>query len=419
MQRNIYLERYALDKNYISTPPSPRLELSVVIPAYKEPDVVSTLTSLQKCTPIPSKTEVIVVFNYSDCDDESARRATLQQYEEALSWVQANPSEHLTIFSVLEEKIPCKIAGPGMARKIGMDEAVKRFETLGKSNGIIASLDADCKVQENYLAEIYAHWQRHPETNGVSIFFEHPLKGALNGLVYQAITAYELHLRYYIDAQRFAAFPLAFQTVGSSFAVSSATYQKQGGMNKRKAGEDFYFLQRIIPLGNYYDLNSTTVYPSPRPSDRVPFGTGRSISDFLAGNNKILTTYNIEIFSDLKQLLSSYEALFHCDHLTYEHWLNELPPSVRSFLRLQDFWKSLEKINENVSKEYTFSKAFFRWLDAFKLMKFVHFARDGYYPNQPVEEAAKALLKLKNIDFDSGIDATGLLSLFRTLNRSV
>ena len=75
------------------------------------------------------------------------------------------------------------------------------------------------------------------------------------------IAAYELHLRYYTHGLRFSNLPYSFQTVGSAMAVRCSAYQKQGGMNKRKAGEDFYFIQKIIALGGYSELNSTTVFP--------------------------------------------------------------------------------------------------------------------------------------------------------------
>ena len=77
---------------------------------------------------------------------------------------------------------------------------------------------------------------------------------------------------------------------------------RQGGMNKRQAGEDFYFLHKIIPLGHFGEINTTRVIPSPRPSDRVPFGTGRAVRDYLATHK--FETYPLEAFRDLKQFFS-------------------------------------------------------------------------------------------------------------------
>ena len=54
-------------------------------------------------------------------------------------------------------------------------------------------------------------------------------------------------------------------------AVKALPYVKAGGMNRRQAGEDFYFIQKLVPSGGYFSLNSTTVYPSPRASDQGSF----------------------------------------------------------------------------------------------------------------------------------------------------
>ena len=75
---------------------------------------------------------------------------------------------------------------------------------------------------------------------------------------------------------------------------------KAGGMNRRQAGEDFYFIQKLVPAGGYFSLNSTVVYPSPRPSFRVPFGTGASITKLNESGEPFLMTYNISAFDELR-----------------------------------------------------------------------------------------------------------------------
>ena len=81
-----------------------------------------------------------------------------------------------------------------------------------------------------------------------SIYYEHPVAGlAFSENLYEGIANYELHLRYYVWALRSIKFPYAFQTVGSSMLCRASSYVRYGGMNRRKAGEDFYFLQKIIP----------------------------------------------------------------------------------------------------------------------------------------------------------------------------
>ena len=93
-------------------------------------------------------------------------------------------------------------------------------------------------------------------------------------------------------------------------AVKALPYIKAGGMNRRQAGEDFYFIQKLVPAGGYFSLNSTTVYPSPRPSFRVPFGTGASISKLNESGEPVLLTYNISAFNELKLFFGKAEDYY-------------------------------------------------------------------------------------------------------------
>ena len=139
------------------------------------------------------------------------------------------------------------------------------------------------------------------DRSACSIYFEHPLSGNnYPEAIYKYITLYELHLRYYFQGLAYSGFPYVFHTVGSAIAVKALPYVKAGGMNRRQAGEDFYFIQKLVPAGGYFNLNSTTVYPSPRASSRVPFGTGASIGKLDAGNSSTLLTYNMLAFKELR-----------------------------------------------------------------------------------------------------------------------
>ena len=163
-------------------------------------------------------------------------------------------------------------------------------------------------------------------------------------------------------------------------------------MNKRKAGEDFYFIQKIIPLGNYYNLNTTFTIPSSRPSDRVPFGTGRTITDYIKNNAKPLKTYHFKSFQDLKQFLENWEKLFYINETDAFNFLNTLPESIRVFLETSDFRKHLPEIKSKTTTRDTFRKAFFRWFDAFRLMKYMHFSRDHFHPDIEIQDALELYL---------------------------
>ena len=268
----------------------------VVIPCFNEKEITRTLDSLNKCQTPACKVEIIIVVNQSEIIPEEIKNQNELSVSEIGAWTEVNES-FFNVYTLFEQALPKKHAGVGLARKIGMDEAVMRFESINK-DGVIVCLDADCTVEENYFTEIENHFNKYPKTPGCSIKYAHPLKGNdFDDYHYEGILNYELFLRYYNLALKHCGVPYAFHTVGSSMAVKSSAYQKQGGMNKRKAGEDFYFLQKIIELGHFTELNSTTVYPSPRTSDRVPFGTGKAINDFLNQENKeAYLTYSFDSF---------------------------------------------------------------------------------------------------------------------------
>ena len=131
------------------------------------------------------------------------------------------------------------------------------------------------RCETNYFTAIESVLDTFPNTRGINIYFEHPVSGTeYPETVYRGIILYEMHLRYVNLMTRFTGFPHAYHTVGSCFGVRAESYAREGGMNRKKAGEDFYFLHKIIPLGEFREINSTCVIPSPRESDRVPFGTG-------------------------------------------------------------------------------------------------------------------------------------------------
>lgn len=406
---NRYLQEKVSKAPIFRSKPSPRLGLVVVIPCCNEPHLLLSLMALKRCQAPDCDVEVIVVVN----DAENAPAAVKQQnrttYEQALRWAQQNSSSRLRFLIHYEAGMPKKHAGVGLARKTGMDEACFRFAKCGATDGIIACFDADSRCDENYLREIHRHFLQHPECPACSIYFEHPLAGAeFEPEVYKAIARYELHLRYYVAAQRWAGLPHAYQTIGSAMAVRSSAYQLQGGMNRRKAGEDFYFLHKFIPLDGFSELNSTCVIPSPRPSDRVPFGTGMAVGKILKSKGQLLT-YHPEAFKQLRDFLQM--DLYHTPPSALD-----LPPLVEHFFASQNFSGKWAEIKSHTASPKTFRQRFFRWFDAFMVMKYVHHVRDNGYPNVPVESAATWLINEIGSEA-SGSTAKELLTLFREKDR--
>lgn len=412
---SFYLQHQLYFKTpFIALNPKKSLGIIVVIPCYNEVGLLNALSSLSQCEKPDCSVEVITVFNSAASDSDVVIATNTKMLNDALKWSLEQVNDWINFHFIDVKNISDKDAGVGLARKIGMDEAVIRFESLNK-DGIIACFDADATCQLNYLVELEKHFKQHTESPACSIHFEHPIEGKeFSKQNYEAIAAYELHLRYYKNALKFCGFPYAFHTIGSSMAVKSKAYQKQGGMNKRKAGEDFYFLQKMMVLGGFTELTTTTIFPSPRISDRVPFGTGRAMQNYLKQENPDYLTYDIQSFLDLKVLVDSLDELYNlfCHSEPVELSI-DLPKSVSEYLKTIDFAGNILKIRDNSTSLNHFKKLFFNWFNAFKVLKFMHFSRDNFYKDVWVEDAAKELLNLLKL---SSQNEKELLTILRKID---
>ena len=400
-----YFERFGFCERQIALPPHPHLEIVAVIPCFNEGGVLRTLQSLVECDRPACAVEVIVVINSSAAAPPEVLKQNRLTFEETAAWSDEASNDQFRFHILHCPALPPKHAGVGLARKIGMDEAIRRLDAAGHfDDGIIAGFDADCTAARNYLTAIEAHFKVFPNTPGCSVYFEHPLSGNEAPEVYEAATAYELHLRYYVEALRFTGWPHAFHTVGSSMVVRARAYLAQGGMNKRQAGEDFYFLHKVIPLGGFTELSTTTVFPSPRASDRVPFGTGKAVGDCLRG--EALATYPLEAFVDIRAFLESVESN------------RPAPNTVARFLEQQSFPAVLQEIRKNTATPAAFKKRFFRWFDGFMAMKLVHYLRDQHYGERPVPGEATRFLELTNRKAGAASTTRQILDVYREIQRN-
>jgi len=246
-------------------------------------------------------------------------------------------------------------------------------------NGIIICLDADCLIEVNYFRAIESHFKASPECPAVSIDFAHRLD-EFEPKQKIAIEKYERYLRDIISQQRAAGYPYAFHTIGSAMAVRSSDYMKQGGMNRRKAGEDFYFIHKFTSNPHFAEIKTTRVLPSARISDRVPFGTGRAIGDCLE-QKKDITFYSPQTFRDLGALIQGVPAIYGMDDSQLGEWKSGLSEMLRQFLEKYDFDYNWKEMLANSSSEATFRKRFFQWLNPFLVMKMMNFAR-VFYPDK-------------------------------------
>ena len=413
---NIYLSKYAIQGYEIRQPPLPGTRIIVVIPCYNEPDALKPLAALYNGKRPACRTEVIMVVNHGKSAPAKAKEQNLRTVEEIEKWVDSHQKDRLRFHVIRAFDLPDRDAGVGLARKIGMDEAVRRFEAVHEKKGIIACFDADCTCSPDYLPEIHDFYAQNPDANAGLVYFEHDIEAIKDEHQRSAVINYELHLRYFKNALKYARFPYAYHTVGSCITVTSEAYQKQGGMNKRKAGEDFYFLQKIFPLGNVRNINTTTVFPSGRPSDRVPFGTGKAVTEMLKNGTEHYFTYNPKSFIDLKNLFNAVPEFW--DEKRAQQVFPSLPQSVWQYLKTIHFESNLEKIRRNSTTAAQFEKAFYTWFNGFKALKYLHFARDHFYENTEILEAVRWLSNMTPHPLPDGAGKKNALNFMRATDRS-
>jgi hypothetical protein len=429
-----YLQKAGLREALIEPEPHPELNLSVTIPVLNESGLERCLDSLFQCTVgTDSHAEVLILINAPAGAPAEVLEQNRTSLESTRRWIEKHPHPSMDFYVWLDHSFGKKEAGVGTARKILMDEAVRRFSALDRPDGIIACLDADARVQPNYLEALVEHFRGTRKSadaglsslppDGCSIRFAHPLSGdEYAPEVYNSIAQYELHLRYYLQSLRSTGYPYAYHTVGSSLAVRADVYGMEGGMNRRQAGEDFYFIQKLAQRGNYSECDSTCIFPSPRPSDRVPFGTGLAVSRMVDGD-EYLSTYHPEPFRMLRKLFEQVDD-FQVSQDTDEE-LSSLSQTLSAplgeFLEAQEFAAALNEMRTHSASLPAFRKRFWRWFNMFRIMKFLHFARERGYPDVPVNEAASALLR--QIDPEGtgipsiGADSRKLLLIYRRLDR--
>lgn len=372
-----YLDRQN-NESLILQPPHSDLGIIVVIPCFREPEILQTLVSLNSCSSPSMKVEVIIVINHSEIADKDLQEQNSATKTELDRWIRKNTNKQIQFFAIGPVALKKKWAGAGLARKKGMDEAVQRFQTINKPEGIIVSLDADTLVAKNYFVEIEKYFLENPKSVGATITFQHQTEG-LSPKHLQGIRLYEKYMAYYKNAIGFTGYPFPMFTVGSAFAVTAGAYVKRGGMNRRQAGEDFYFLQNLVQLGRVGEIMETMVFPSARISDRVPFGTGPILQKWMDNEEELTKTYHFQSFLDLKQFFDIREKLFKVDQKDYEQMVSEMPKPVTEFLKKDNFWEELNNINQNCSNLQTFQSRFFQKFNAFKILKFLNFGQEHFY----------------------------------------
>ena len=410
-----WLGQNSLFPRIITEAPAQNTGIIVIVPAFDEPGITNLLDSFAGCSQPPCKAEILIVVNAPDNAGEESLRSTRKSVIAAESWKKLNRDLFFDVHVI--DGLGLKSSGwsVGLARKTGMDEAVRRFDLLNNPEGIILNIDADCTVKNNYFEAVYSEMAGRSDRMACSVYFEHPVSGnEFPAEIYRSVMLYELHMRYFVQGLSFTGFPWVHHTVGSAIAIKAISYVKAGGMNKRSAGEDFYFIQKLLPAGGFFNLTSTTVYPSPRVSTRVPFGTGPVISRLTESPDAGLLSYNPGAFHELRLFFSMVDRFYGGNSNSDNCKFSDLPPGIRQFMSSDDWDTRITEIRNNTSGKDSFRKRFFSWFNMFRIVKYLNSVHVTHFAKVPVEEGAGHLLKMMGKVNPAGLK--DLLSSFRQLD---
>jgi glycosyltransferase involved in cell wall biosynthesis len=414
-----YLQHYSTGEKWnLIANDTENISQVVIIPAYAEREMLfHTLASIAQNPPSSlDYSFVLCVINNKDNSSFSVIKNNLQtiQYLDAL--VKKKPLRKVNIdqrlYSLLLTlsdaklklgyinasskgyEIPQNLGGVGMARKIGMDMALRLLKKSSAPRNLIISLDADTIVQNNYLSAIHNYFTKRVKTAIVA--YEHQMP--LNCEEQAAICCYEIFLRYWVLGLKYAKSPWAFHSIGSTIVTTTEAYLEVRGMNKREAGEDFYFLSKLAKIGKIGYIKETCVYPSSRPSARVPFGTGKRIQRFLAGAQKEeYLLYDPHIFVILADWLQLMNDQFICGKDEILIKTEGIHPTLTSFLKDCDFATVWSKICRNAKDEKTLTHQFNDWFDGLKTLKLINYFTKDVYPQINMFEALDRILPMSGM----------------------
>jgi hypothetical protein len=414
-----YLQNYSVGEQWeLTANDTDNISQVVVIPAYSEREtLLHTLASLAKNQPSSLEYSFIMCV-VNNCNNSPS--AALENNRQTIEYLDALvKKKSLKKFSGDQElypllvnvsdaglklgyidastqgyEMPQNTGGVGLARKIGMDMALRLLKKSSAPGNLILSLDSDTLVQNNYLEAIRNYFT--PGIKTAITAYEHQFPEAYEEQA--AICCYEIFLRYWILGLRYAKSPWAFHCIGSTIITSTEAYLDVRGMNRRKAGEDFYFLNKLAKVGKIDYIKETCVCPSARSSARVPFGTGKRIQRFLAGKyEEEYRLYDPRIFAILADWLQLMNNRFIRDEDEILMKAEKIHPTFKSFLKDNGFPAVWSRICRNTKDEKTLARQFNDWFDGFKTLKMINYLTREVYPQINMFEALENFFAMSGI----------------------
>ena len=352
-----YLRRHPVPEEF---PRPDGFRRAVVIPAWDEnaelPTVFASLAAALRSA--PRSVVTIAVVNHPPGSDPAPSLELLRRIE-------AGEFRLPNLFPVYAPDLK---GGVGAARALGIDLFLAAQTAASVGDTLIWSLDADSPVEETYFRTVEEFMAAHPRCGAATLGFAH--RAAPTPEAERAIREYEEWMRGHAAALRAAGSPYSFIALGSAIVCRGDACIRAGGMKRRTAGEDFYFLQELVKCGGVGEIADVLVHPSPRLSLRVPFGTGPAMRRMLC-DGEAPERSSPEAYGVLAALLAAAAepgALDSAEALTAR-----IPAEAREFLAAEGFAEVWRRILANLpSGDAARVAAWHRWFDGLKTLRLLH-----------------------------------------------
>ena len=242
-------------------PQKKNYDFVISIPSYCEFNYLfKTLDSINnQDKSLLDKTIVSIIINNSNHSSKDIIDNNHATYKKLIN---SNYNFEFILIDAYSKKkaIDSKKAGVGIARKISIDILLKYMNL----DTILCFLDADTQIPLNYLYDINKSQLKYNWKSGVVDFFhlEDELKTK------DLIVEYELFLKSTAQEFKKAGSPYSFVPLGCTMLCRLDSYIGAGGMNTRKAAEDFYFLQELRKSYKIHYIDTVQVRPSSRYINR-------------------------------------------------------------------------------------------------------------------------------------------------------
>ena len=341
-----------------------KFNYAIVIPSFSENNFLfKTLDSIEKNNPeILNKTIIIIVVNNSKKTKLNIKN---NNYKTLKLLYEANYSYSIGIIDATSQgyELPSKYAGVGLARKIGIDLTIP---LLKNEHSLIFSTDADTILSKDYLKTVIDHFNKN-NIEAAVVGFKH--QKAENKYLNEEILNYENFLIETANKIQSAGSPYGYVAMGSTMVCNLKSYIAVGGMPKRKAAEDFYFLQELAKYRSVHNINNILVYPSSRSVSRVHLGTGFRMEQVKRGININNLYFSDEAFKLLSFWIKKGTHSWKKDILDLLSLIEKKNKNLNTFLineGINNIWLNLQSSSPT---QKHFIKQFHRWFDGLKTIR--------------------------------------------------